>query len=280
MVVPVEIPPLIQELSRTTIIMARFDLHIGIDYSGAQTADARLPGLQVYATHQGTTERVSSPSASERKSSHWTRREVAQWLMDIAQSGRRFIAGIDHGFSLPESYFQRYRLRTWPEFLEDFVKHWPTHKANVSVDSIRKAGLAPLPRVGQVREFRLTERWTSSAKSVFLFDVQGSVAKSTHAGIPWLHQIRRAVGDWVHFWPFDGWHVPSDKSVLAEVYPSIVRNRFPKEERTADQQDAYAISRWLAEMDKRSVLDRYFHPPLTPQETEVAEREGWILGIT
>ena len=28
------------------------------------------------------------------------------------------------------------------------------------------------------------------AKSVFHFDVQGSVAKSTHAGLPWIKALR------------------------------------------------------------------------------------------
>jgi hypothetical protein len=43
---------------------------------------------------------------------------------------------------------------------------------------------------------------------VFYFDVQGSVAKSTHAGIQWLRFIRQRLGDRVHFWPFDGWDIP------------------------------------------------------------------------
>jgi hypothetical protein len=38
----------------------------------------------------------------------------------------------------------------------------------------------------------------SSARSVFQFDVQGSVAKSTHAAIPWLKRIREAAGERVH----------------------------------------------------------------------------------
>jgi hypothetical protein len=40
--------------------------------------------------------------------------------------------------------------------------------------------------MGNSRWRRLTEERAGSAKSVFHFDVQGSVAKSTHAGIPWL----------------------------------------------------------------------------------------------
>jgi hypothetical protein len=38
--------------------------------------------------------------------------------------------------------------------------------------------------MGNARWRRLTEERAGGAKSVFHFDVQGSVAKSTHAGIP------------------------------------------------------------------------------------------------
>jgi hypothetical protein len=36
------------------------------------------------------------------------------------------------------------------------------------------------------------------AKSVFHFDVPGSVAKSTHAGLPWLKYLRQKMGERVH----------------------------------------------------------------------------------
>ena len=32
--------------------------------------------------------------------------------------------------------------------------------------------------------------------------------KSTHAGLPWLLQLRKQAGDRTHFWPFDGWRIP------------------------------------------------------------------------
>jgi hypothetical protein len=82
-----------------------------------------------------------------------------------------------------------------------------------------------------------------------------------------------------HFWPFDGFDVPPGRSVVAEVYPSVFRNRYPREERNGDQQDAYTTSRWLKEMDERGALDRYFHPPLNAAEQRLTRREGWILGI-
>lgn len=47
---------------------------------------------------------------------------------------------------------------------------------------------------------RCTEIRARAAKSVFHFDVQGSVAKSTHSGIPWLRFLRQRLGERVHFW--------------------------------------------------------------------------------
>ena len=32
-----------------------------------------------------------------------------------------------------------------------------------------------------------------------------------------------------HFWPFDGFDVPEDKSVVVEVFPTLFRRRFNRE---------------------------------------------------
>jgi hypothetical protein len=186
----------------------------------------------------------------------------------------RFLAGIDHGFSFPLSYFERYGLNSWPEFLEDLVGYFPADQPGVALKDIDRS-----LRTGDNRDLRLCERWTSSAKSVFLFDVQGSVAKSSHAGIPWLKRLRDEAGHRIHFWPFDGWQPAPDKSVIAEVYPSIFRKRYPAEGRSGDEQDAYAVARWLAEADRRGALARYFEPPLSEDERKTAALEGWILGV-
>lgn len=266
----------------------QFDLFIGVDYSGAQTPTSRVKALQVYTANPGEKPtKQQAPVASNNKQLwNWTRKEIAEHLIGLGRKGVRYVAGIDHGFSFPVSYFERYGLKTWPEFLADFVVHWPTDRDHVYVDFVRDGALArrggPVPgaRVGRRNEFRLCERWTSSAKSVFQFDVQGAVAKSTHAGIPWLKRIREAAGERVHIWPFDGWTPAEGKAVIAEVYPSIFRNRYPTEKRNADEHDAFAVARWLAESTARGVLGRYFDPPLTVHERALAAREGWILGIT
>ena len=114
---------------------------------------------------------------------------------------------------------------------------------------------------------------------MFQFDVQGQVAKSTHAGVPWLLYLRQQVGERVHFWPFDGWTVPDGRSAVVEVYPALWSRGFDSEERNGDQHDAYAVAEWLRRADLDGSLRAYFAPPLAPDEQALAQVEGWILGV-
>jgi len=134
-------------------------------------------------------------------------------------------------------------------------------------------------RMGYRRWRRLCEVRAGAAKSVFHFDVQGSVAKSTHAGLPWLRYLRRQLGEGAHFWPFDGWDVPEGRSLIAEVYPSLWRAALPSAGRTPDQHDAYIVARWLQQAVRNDALDHFLHPDLKPEERVIAEIEGWILGV-
>jgi hypothetical protein len=133
--------------------------------------------------------------------------------------------------------------------------------------------------MGNARWRRLTEERAGSAKSVFHFDVQGSVAKSTHAGIPWLRFIREQLGVRVHFWPFDGWEIPAGRSAVAEVYPALWSRSFAPENRTGDQHDAYSVAAWLSRADRDGSLAALLKPDLTPPERTLAKVEGWILGV-
>ena len=142
-----------------------FDLHIGIDYSGRETSTSRTTALQVFAAFDDEEPRsVRTPAAPAGANWNWTRKEIADWLIEQAKSETTFMAGIDHGFSFPLSYFQRYKLQSWQNFLDDFCQHWPTDDAFTYVDFVRQRNP---PRTGSPDEFRLTERWTSSAKLCF-----------------------------------------------------------------------------------------------------------------
>ena len=114
---------------------------------------------------------------------------------------------------------------------------------------------------------------------MFHFDVPGSVAKSSHAGLPWLRQLRQRLGDRVHWWPFDGWEIPAGKSALAEVYPSLWSKGIPREGRTPDQHDAFVIAAWLRQVDGDGSLAEFHQPSLPSGSRAVALVEGWILGV-
>jgi hypothetical protein len=167
----------------------------------------------------------------------------------------------------------------WSVFLDDFQRHWPTDE-DIYVDFVRDGACGnALARSGNRRQRRLTEVRAGTAKSVFHFDVQGSVAKSTHAGLPWLRHLRLASGRRVHFWPFDGWTIPAGRSVVAEVYPSLWSKSFGREGRDPDQHDAYSIAAWMRRADGDGSLQSFFHPHLDEDERKKAEIEGWILGV-
>ncbi|WP_211369207.1 hypothetical protein [Roseospira navarrensis] len=105
------------------------------------------------------------------------------------------------------------------------------------------------------------------------------MAKSTHAGIPWLRFIRNQVGDRVHFWPFDGWDIPEGRSAIAEVYPALWSRGFSRKDRTGDQHDAYSVAAWLSRADRDGTLRAALVPRLSAADTTIAQVEGWILGV-
>ena len=102
-----------------------FEHSIGIDYSGAETPKSSLNGLRVYEADRLTAAHEIEPPPSPRK--YWTRRGIAEWLVERLSEGSPTLVGIDHGFSFPLRYFEQHGLPlNWPSFLDDFQRHWPT----------------------------------------------------------------------------------------------------------------------------------------------------------
>jgi hypothetical protein len=255
--------------------------HIGIDYSGAEVPTSSLPGLRVYRA-DGEAPPVEVPPPPSLKK-FWTRRAIAHWLVQQLSEEEPTLVGIDHAFSFPLAYFEKYGLeRDWPSFLDDFQRHWPTDSDHMYVDFIREGDYGNgAARSGNSRWRRLTDHRARGAKSVFHFDCIGSVAKSTHAGLPWLRFIRNALGARVHFWPFDGWEIAAGRSVIAEVYPALWSRDFAiADGRTRDQHDAFCIAAFLARADRDGTLAALFNPALSDEERAAAAIEGWILGVS
>lgn len=257
--------------------MPDFCRYIGIDYSGAETPSASLKGLRVYLAEEDAPATEVLPPPSPRR--YWTRKGIAEWLAQRLAEDVPTLVGIDHGFSFPMRYFETHRIpRNWDAFLEDFRQHWPTDLDHMYVDFIRDGHMGNgLVRQGDARWRRICEM-RCRAKSVFHFDVQGTVAKSTHAGLPWLLYLRRRCPA-VHFWPFDGWVPAKGVSVVGEAYPSLWRHVCPTGDRTPDQHDAYMIATTLQQADRAGALAALMSPRLDEQAAAKAQVEGWIFGV-
>jgi len=216
--------------------MPLFERYIGVDYSGAATAESSLKEIRVYVATP-TSEPLeklspSGPPTLRNEPRYWSRRRLANWLRERLSDGSPTIVGIDHAFSFPLAYFERHGLPLeWAGFLDTFQRLCPTDQENTYVDFVREGAAGCWDNVaGDPLWLRLTEQWTATAKSVVRFDVQGAVAKATYAGIPWLRYLRGQCDGKIHIWPFDGWDVPQGHSVIAEVYPSLWMRRFPPQE--------------------------------------------------
>jgi hypothetical protein len=256
-----------------------FGRYVGIDYSGAQTAETSLPGLRMYLADRTSPPCEVPPPVSPRK--YWTRRGLAHGLAELLAEDTPTLIGIDHAFSFPLRYFEQHHLPlNWTAFLDDFQRHWPTDEQYLYVESVREGSCGHgAARWGKSTWRRLTEVRAGRAKSVFHFDVHGSVAKSTHSGLPWLRYLRNSLGPRVHFWPFDGWQIPAGRSAVVEVYPALWSKKFPREDRDQHQHDAYSIATWLRAADMNGTLLAFTDLELEDETRKIAEIEGWILGV-
>jgi len=121
--------------------MPTFTRYVGIDYSGAQTPTASLKGLRAYLAKGAAPPVEILAPKSPRK--YWTRRGIAEWLVERLAEDVPALVGIDHAFSFPLRYFEKYGLKSdWPAFLDDFQQHWPTNDDNTTVDFVCGNGAA------------------------------------------------------------------------------------------------------------------------------------------
>ncbi len=262
--------------------MQRFQRHVGIDYSGAEAPETPIPGLRVSVSESGKLPvEVPGPHGKDRR---WSRRDLAGWLEALLREETPTIVGIDHALSFPLAYFERHGLaRDWDAFLVDFQRHWPTDVDGCRIRDLRsEVGSTTRARTGETRWRREADR-LCRAKSVFHFGVPGSVAASTHTGLPWILRLRRTLGTRFHCWPYDGWNPPIGASVIAEAYPAIYPGD-PKETALEDgldehRRDARRVARWLAAADTDDSLLRHLQPELNGDLIQAARTEGWILGV-
>jgi hypothetical protein len=256
--------------------MPAFTRHIAVNYSGAETPAAMLPSLRIAMSEDGAPPVEIPPPALRR---WWRRKDIAEWLAARLEEDRPTLVGLDHGFSFPWRYFAAHGLAPdWPTFLEDFQRHWPTDGDNTYVDFVREGIDGDGAARGADRRWRRLTEERSGAKPVLDFDVVGSVAKATYAGLPWILFLRRRLGARLHIWPFDGWRIPNGVSALVELRAEPWTRGRPRGALSRDQHDALVMATELVRADREGQLAALLDPDLSLEERQRAGIEGWILG--
>ena len=147
-----------------------FDRYIGVDYSGAETPSSSLRGLRMYIADRVLMPVEVPPPLGPRK--YWTRRGIAERLVELLSEGRPTLVGIDHGFSFPLQYFEQHHLPLdWPSFLDDFQRHWPTD-GDIYVDFVRDGSS------GREIPSLLATWWTKSGREIAYFTEDGALSSS------------------------------------------------------------------------------------------------------
>ncbi len=137
-------------------------------------------------------------------------------------------------------------------------------------------------------EKRVADEHATVAKTVWQLFYNGSVGSQALLGMPTLDRLRRTPGlsGNMAAWPFDGGlSVPDAAIVLAEVYPSLLREAIAEragENEILDRAQVRVNAEAFASLDARGKLAPLFggSPALTASQRRVVEaEEAWILGL-
>jgi hypothetical protein len=206
-----------------------FQEFVGIDWSGARE---NYGGIAVAICEIGN----APPTLVRSRGKRWTRREIAEWLVDKLNGSRPVLVGLDFAFGLPYEEDCGYLggttdidsiFRLWSLIEEKsasaldfgcspFVDH-PDHSHLFWQES-----RAPAMWVNRKRRTELVCAEVTRTRPDTVYKLIGpkQVGKASITGIRVLKHVRSRTTN-VAVWPFEAVH----KSALVEIYPTLFRMR-------------------------------------------------------
>ena len=150
---------------------------------------------------------------------------------------------------------------------------------------------APAPSGTVLNEWRQSEIFLKKTKrgnpkSVWQLAYVGSVGSQSLMGIPHVHALRAALPT-ARIWPFEtgfkplsGDQLDGVQTVIAEVYPSVIKPDIQQGE-IPDAAQVRAMCGHYCDLDETGKLGPAFGPPKGLDSlhlNEIEGEEGWILG--
>ena len=231
-------------------------------------------------------------------------------------AGRRVLVGFDFPFGYPAGVAERLTgkasaLALW-DWLAERIEDGPDNDSNryavAAAINAAYPGIGPFwgrptkwsyPTIpvrasarsrqeSQPPERRIADRHAKGAKTVWQLAYAGSVGSQMLLGLPALKRLvtdPRIAGR-AAIWPFEtGLRAPDAPAVIAEVYPSLLRNEVRARQGDNEILDSAQVrvnAEAFARLDARGGLALLFAgaPHLTPAERRIVEtEEAWILGL-
>ena len=260
--------------------MPAFARHIGIDYSGAETPTASLKGLRVYMAEDDAAPVEVLPPPSPRK--YWTRKGIAEWLVERLAEDAPTLVGIDHGFSFPLRYFE-----IAPAFarLADVPRRFPAPLADRRGSHLCRFRPRRLHRQrrgahGQC-PLAAPDRGARGRREIGLSFRRAGIGGQIHPcgdSVAALHPPAARATACISGRSTAGTFRPAARPSPRSIRPcgaGTSRGAIGRR----DQHDAFSIAAWLSRADRDGSLAAFLKPDLTPPERTVAQVEGWVLGV-
>ena len=292
----------------------RFDTHIIVDWSARSRPSPARPtkdSIWWCAARDGV---AQAPNYARTR--HAAIDRLATVLASELDAGRRTLVGFDFPFGYPAGVARTLTgrpsaLAVW-NWLDDRIKDAEDNANNryEVAETINRAypGIGPcwgrpaswqhadVPTRASARtrqdmhppDHRIADRLAQGAKTVWQLAYAGSVGSQVLLGLP---ALKRLVGDprirgQAAVWPFEtGLSVPDAPVVIAEIYPSLLRQEIRQHSKQDEILDAAQVrvnAQAFAGLDQQRRLAPLFegHPGLTAGERETIEtEEAWILGL-
>ncbi|MFQ5971992.1 MAG: cobalamin biosynthesis protein CbiG [Alphaproteobacteria bacterium] len=296
---------------------ALFDAYVMVDWSARST---RATGAD--SIWWALVERLNGRPRLVRRENPPYRAEATETLGEVlcglADAGRRVLVGFDFPFGYPRGFARRLGLdagaaapawRAIWELLANRVEDGPYNENNRFTLAAELNGPGDFPFWGHPHQWcfdglkptkprrygddtlperRYVELRVPRTKPLWQLTGNGSVGSQALLGIPRVRELRLHpdLADRTVIWPFEtGLDVPRVEAgvvVLAEVYPSLVRERRERRQ-VKDACQVRTVAELFAALDAREALAPLFagDPGLDPVVRRCVEtEEAWILGVT
>ena len=298
--------------------MPPFHTHIVVDWSARSKPSPKRKSKDAIwwamARIKGRSVGVEEPEYAQTR--HEALDRLGRLIGGELDAGRRVLVGFDFPFGYPAGVAERLTGKASALALSD----WLAERTEDAPDNVNNRydvaaainaaypGLGPFwgrpsawdyptipvrasARTCQDRhppERRIADHRAKGAKTVWQLFYNGSVGSQMLLGLPALKRLAadRRVAGRAAIWPFEtGLRTPDAPAVIAEVYPSLLRNEVRArrgEDEILDSAQVRVNAEAFARLDANGGLAPLFAgaPCLTPEEHRIVEtEEAWILGL-